>query len=172
MSEFADGPAMQALTEKQRLFVLAHAANPLGKGADWARQAGYSDGKGKNCAVIAVTLLRHPGVVEAMFEVSRLAFRAKGPAIAADALLRIAQPDGHKDQARAAIAVMDRAGMGPLQNIHVEHHHSMNEGEMIARIKELAARNGMDSAKLLGTNTQTIDGEFVEVTAPNGPGGE
>jgi hypothetical protein len=60
-----------------------------------------------------------------MFEVARLNFRATGPALAAAALLRIATTDGHKDQARAAIAVMDRAGMGPLQNIHVEHHHTM-----------------------------------------------
>jgi hypothetical protein len=96
-----------------------------------------------------------------MFEVGRLAFRARGPAIAAEALLKIAQDPAHKDRARASIAILDRTGMGPLQNIHVEHHHTMNQGELIERIRELAHRNGLDAARLIGVNTEAMQGGDV-----------
>jgi hypothetical protein len=166
MSDFDQGPCMQRLTRKQRAFVLAHASDPHGSQAAWAATAGYSPGNGGgNCGVIAVSLMRNPKVVDAMFEVARLAFRAKGPAIAADALLKISQTVGHKDQARASIAILDRCGMGPIQSINVEHlhHHDLSEGEMIERVKELAVRCGLDAQKLLGVNNAIVEADYEVV---------
>jgi hypothetical protein len=159
---------MQRLTRKQRAFVLAHAADPMGKQSDWARAAGYSDGKkgkGGACAVAATSLLRNPKIAAACFEVAQLSFRAKGPALAAAALLRIATSDGHKDQCRAAVAIADRVGLSPVQTIDVTHTHmDMTGNELIARIRELAHRNGLDAQKLLGANTEAIEAEYAVVS--------
>jgi hypothetical protein len=120
--------------------------------------AGYSNGHGGNCAVIATGLLRNPKVVDAMFEVGRLAFRARGPAIAAEALLRIAQGPSHKDRARASIAILDRTGMGPTLRHEVEHTHiDLTGDQLIERIRDLAHRCGLDAARLIGVNTEAME---------------
>jgi hypothetical protein len=104
-----------------------------------------------------------------MYEVAKVAFRAKGPAIAAEALLRIASDPAHKDSCRAAVAIADRCGMGPTQTIDVSHTHmDLTGNEIVARIRELAARNGLDAKLFLGANTEVIEAEYQQLPAPDG----
>ena len=50
--EVEHGPAMRALTDKQRKFVQAALASPESNPTDWARMAGYRDKGG--------AVLKHP----------------------------------------------------------------------------------------------------------------
>lgn len=101
---------MQALTDKQRLFVLAMLTEPTGNAAKWARMAGYSDTK-EGAKVRGHEVIHNPKVRAAAFEVARGQLDARGPIVAVEGLLRIAQRPSHKKHIVALLAVLDRVGM-------------------------------------------------------------
>ena len=93
------GPAMSALTEKQRRFVLAMLADPFSNGAAWAKTAGYSVASNGH-RVAACRMLRDPRIERAVFEVACSHLNSAGPALAVQNLLRIARDPKHSITAR------------------------------------------------------------------------
>jgi len=162
-AEIVFGPAMLALTELQRRFVLAMASDPLGSAADWAREAGYSDIK-DGAKVRAHHLLKNPAVEAAVLEVGKQMLATVGPVLAAHGLIRMASNPKHKNHARAVEMLANRVGLHEVQEVHV--HRTDQTGEaMIGRIKELAGRLGLDADKLIGGNAPgaLIEAKAVEV---------
>jgi len=160
------GPAMAALSEKQRKFVMAMVEHPGISRAEAARQAGYSDTKegakvrGHHCA-------HNPMVQAAIREVAGLRLNANS-LLAADVLVTIARDDEapRKDRLKAAGMLLDRTGFGAAQTINVKNTVTDRSGAgMLERIKALAAALGVDPVKLLGGNVASpvVDGEFSEV---------
>jgi hypothetical protein len=68
------------------------------------------------------------------------------------AMARMIGDPKSKGHRQAAEGVLDRVGLGREQNITVSHTHTdMTGAAMIERIKMLAAKHGLDPAKLLGS---------------------
>ena len=147
-----DGPAMMALTEQQRLFVLAMASNPFGSASEWARDAGYSDHLGAD-RVQAHRLLNNEKIERAAREVARRHMDTLGPMLATYGLLKIAGNPKHRDHLKALIAVADRTGFHATTQHHVAVQHTDLRGDaLLARLKSVARVLGVDVAKLLGEN--------------------
>src|SRR5712691_1663658 len=95
------GPKMQALTEKQRLYVLAMLSDPLGNPTAWARAAGYSDHLDR--ARVSGHINSHnDAIMEAAQEEARRHLHTIGPILAVGVMMQIARNKDHKDQLRAA----------------------------------------------------------------------
>ena len=145
------GPAMAALTPKQRAFVRIYVETPTISSAQAARLAGYSD-TGDGAKVIAFRLLHSERVLKAVNEELDKRFRA-GAVIGMQTLLEVAQDRTHPHRVRAAEALLNRGGFHALseQRIKVEHT-DMSPEVMVERIRHLAHQLGMDPAQLLGAN--------------------
>lgn len=155
------GPAMRALTEKQRQFVLAMAASPFGTAADWAREAGYSD-SGEACKVRGSELTHNPKVQAAVAEHGRSYLNAVGPIVAVTGMLKIAQDPKHKQHLQAIEMIANRVGLHEKVESHVTVEHKDMTGEALAaRIKQLGAKYGLDTSKLLGP--PVVEAEFKEI---------
>jgi hypothetical protein len=87
--------------------------------------------------------------MEACAEVVESCFKGAG-ALAIGALIRIAQDPNHKWHFQACVALADRAGFSPIarQEIRVEHRDKSGAA-MMERLKELAAKYGLDLERLL-----------------------
>lgn len=160
------GPAMDALSAKQRKFVMAMVGHPGITQAEAARQAGYSDIK--DGAKVRGHLLAHsPAVQAAIREVAGLRLNSNS-LLAADVLIEIANdPEAsRKDRMKAAVYLLDRTGFGAAQTINVNKTLTDRTGKAVMeRIKELAAKHGLDPMKLLAQEPQAVlDGEFTEVS--------
>jgi hypothetical protein len=157
------GPAMRALTQMQRKFVLAMAADPFGNAARWARAAGYSD-KSEAAKVQGHHLVHDPRIEAAAMEVARGTFQALGPLLATSVMLRAARNPKHPKQLRAAEMIANRVGLHEMTEHVVSVNHSDRTGEaMVERIKQLSQALGVDPAKLLGVNAgPVIEGEVID----------
>lgn len=161
------GPAMAALTEKQRKFVLAMVAEPFASRAKWARMAGYSDAS-EAAKVTAHYLMHNPKIEAATLEVSQGLLSTVGPVVAAAGLLRIAQNPRHKHHGRALEALANRVGLPEVKELRVKKVGESAE-EKFERIKRLAALLGIDPAGLIGANVvafpvKQIEGKISEET--------
>lgn len=151
MDEVADyGPKMRALTEKQRGFVMAMVTAPGLVQWRYAEMAGYVGGedtwKGTACL-----LLQRKDINDAINECAGMRLRA-GALVAAEVLVKLASDErvAAGQRIRAAQALLDRVGLAPQQNIHVEHNHTDRTGAaLMDRIKELAAKFGDEGRGLL-----------------------
>ena len=163
---------MRRLSEKERRFVYAMVVYPTAKPSKWARLAGYSDASKDGLRIAGHYVVHRQRVLDAVAEEThkRVQF---GGAIAIGGLVAIASDPKHRDHFRACVALADRAGFVPTQEINVRHEHTDMTGKAMAeRIRELAAKHGLDPVKLLGGNAQTkqpqggpdvVEGEFTEV---------
>lgn len=162
--EFEFGPKMRVLTVKQRAFVMALVEFPNLSHAEAARMAGYSD-KSEGAKVMACNLMQDKKIVEAMQEQAGKRLWA----ISMKAAWRVDQLMDSDDDAvalKAAGMVLDRVGHAPQQNINIHQHVTDNSGKAIMeRIHALAAKHGLDPAKLLTSRSkgEVIDAEFSEV---------
>lgn len=166
MSDSEDyGPAMAALNEKQRAFVIAMLEVPGCSHAKAARIAGYSDVKdgakvrGHYCA-------HNPAVQAALRE--EAGKRLNGLSVIAANVMMDVMLDSNtapKDKLKAAAAVLDRTGFAAAQNINVNKTITDQSGKAImARIRSLAEKLGLDERRLLGAPAApVVDGEFSEV---------
>lgn len=161
------GPAMEALTDKQRKFVRAvrHLGAEHGKinYTQAARLAGYKDAGTSAIKVNASQLARHPKIQAAMRE-EALTDVGLGAYLATKFVVEIAADKKAKnaDRLRAIEMLYVRAGM-PAQTEHrltVEH---VNPKKMIDLVIGLARDLDIDPQKLLGGNRDTVDAEFKEV---------
>lgn len=155
------GPAMQALkTDRQRLFVVALLQQGGRNYAMAARNAGYV-GTDEARRVTGWRLAHDSAIQEAMREESQ---RMLGGAIglAADFVASVIEDPSanRKDRLRAAEMLFNRTGL-PAQTEHkVTIKHELSDKDKIAKIIELAKRNGINPKTLLG---DVVDGEFTEV---------
>jgi phage terminase small subunit len=128
IDESSLGPAMRALTEKQRRFVLELATFPAtgyGAAVRAAKAAGFGTPTSTDNAmkVTAHRLMHTPKVQDALREVGYKNIRAEAfEAIRTTAA--IARNPKHKDCLKANLALMDRGGFGIETVHHVEVAHS------------------------------------------------
>ncbi len=147
------GPAMSALTDLQRRYVLAMQFEPLGHPVMWARMAGYADNGKSVIRVTAHQLSHNPDIRAAVEECARATVTHVGPLLGIAVMLKIARDSTHPKQLAAAIALANRSGFHETTE-HVMHvqHTDRTGAAMIERITELAGELGLDAAKLLGAN--------------------
>lgn len=151
------GPAMQALNERQRKFVLAMLEIPGCSHAKAARVAGYSDVKA-GAKVRGHYAAHNPKIQEAIREEARR--RLDGLSVIAanvmmDAMLDPKVPT--KDKLKAASAVLDRTGFAAAQNINVNKTVTDNSGKaLMERLEKAAALLGIDPAALLGLQPMKV----------------
>ena len=166
MDEVSDfGPAMAALNEKQRAFVMAMIEFPGITQAEAARRAGYSDVKdgakvrGHYCA-------HNPAVQAAIREEAGKRLNSTS-LMAANALLAMLTDEGvePKDKIKAAGMLLDRSGFGAAQTINVNKTTTDRTGKAIMdRIAALSQKLGVDATKLLSpAPVEVVDAEFSEV---------
>jgi hypothetical protein len=156
------GPAMAALTPKQRNYVLAMASDPFGNPTQWARLAGYSDVK-EGAKVRGHELSHDPNVDAAVKELSKTALGTLGPFLAAAGLLRIARKPDHPDHFKSLLAIANRVGMNETTEHTVKVEHTDLRGDaLLERIRALAVRLGVDETKLIGGNAM-IESTATEV---------
>lgn len=158
---------MARLTEKQRNYIKAQASAPFGNPTHWAKLAGYSD-KSSAAKVVAHYLAHDPRIEEAAHEYASHLMHRDGPILAISVMMRIARNDKHPRQLQAAEAIADRIGLHRLSEHKIVVEHQSTEA-MVARIKELAQKLGMDAEALLGANMKDvtpkqIEGEAAPVT--------
>lgn len=156
------GPAMAALNDRQRRFVLAMLNIPGCSHARAAREAGYSDVK--DGAKVRGHYAAHSPKVQAALR-EEAGKRLNGlSVIAANVMMDIMIDEDAplKDKLKAASAVLDRTGFAASQNINVNKTITDQSGAAIMeRIRALASKHGLDERKLLGG--PVVDAEFSEV---------
>jgi hypothetical protein len=162
------GPAMAALSEKRRAFVVAlFDENAPNKGNGLfvfaARLAGYGTptSSKQSLGVIAGRIAHDDRVQAAIVEYSHRALRAIPPE-AIRALKDLIRDPKHKDHARAIAMVIDRAD--PLQTVHTVRVEDVRPPSVevtqavLDRIEALMQRAG------LAPPAKVIDGNYRDVT--------
>jgi hypothetical protein len=155
------GPAMRALPENRRRYVLALLVQPPGRGAMTraARAAGFGgpDSNARTMAVIASRLSSDPRIERALHEEGLRHLQSAAPR-AVTALVNAIERPGHKSQIRAAIAILER-----VYPAEVNHHVEIDDrrpppvtSEMIARIVAIAKA-------VNAPNPTVIEQDIVEV---------
>lgn len=153
MDEFTElGPAMRALNERQRKFVLAMASDPFGNASKWARAAGYSDKSGA-ARVRGHYLVYHPMIEAAAFEVAAGLMGSVGPILAAQGMLRAAANPKHKKHMQAVEMLANRVGLHEVKEVRVKRTDETGEA-LIERVKRLARELGVDPDSLIGANVE------------------
>lgn len=164
------GPAMRALNASQRRFAIAAAQYPLAKDWQIAKAAGYSDKSHGALRVAAHRLFHDEKVLAAIKECADKDIR--GTAIMGVAIAKkIARMDGHRDQLKAALALIGLAGFTVDQNININQNVTDNSGKaLMERIRALAQKHGLDENRLLGVRApdKVVDAEFSEVGSADG----
>lgn len=155
------GPAMAALTQMQRDYVYASLENGGQNSTDAAIRAGVEPG---NAAVQAYRWNHNTKVMDAIREEADKRLRSAA-VLGASALVEIARDTLHKDRFKAAVQLLDRAGLIVATEHKVTVEHVMTDQEKIAKIVELAKLQGLDPVKLLGQcGVEYVDAEFTPVT--------
>lgn len=154
------GPAMLALTEPQRSFVLHYCDTGGINAGEAARRAGYGNNKDSQ-TVTASRMLRQPRILAALREVADRRLKA-GAIMAASAIVEIAGDALHRDRFKAATELLNRAGLvvEGVSRVIVEDHRTPEEIER--RIRDLAERLGIDANKILG-QSMVIDGDVTDL---------
>ena len=145
------GPAMRALTPKQRAFVIQYIENPLMSASTAAKLAGYAN-VGSTVRVKTFENLRKEKIIRAINEELDKRFRTS--AIVGHAvLIEIALDKDHPKRLQAAEALLSRGCFHVLheQRVRVEHVDMTSEA-MVERITKLAQRLDMDPVLLLGND--------------------
>jgi phage terminase small subunit len=163
------GPAMTALNDRRREFVMAL----LEQGDDnYTRAymaAGYTTDY--DSAKSAASRLAHePAVQAAIAEESRARLQA-GLLMSVSALIKIAgdEQGNTKDRLTAIRMVMDRGGL-PVETVSTTKHVvELDDKALIAKVKGLAAELGLDATKLLGS-AGVVEAEFTEVVKETSEG--
>lgn len=161
------GPAMAALTERQRRFVLVMLTVPGCSHARAAREAGYSD-VAEGAKVRGHYLAHNPAVQAALREEAGKRLSSLS-LVAANVMMDIMLDDAAdpKNKLKAAMAVLDRTGFAAAQTINVNKTTTDRTGAAIMqRIEQLATKLGVDASKLLTSPTAApmVDAEFSEVS--------
>ena len=153
------GPAMQALNDRQRAFVVALFALGCCDPVEAARAAGYPDNGKTGIRVQAHRLAHHPKVQAAIDEWQKRGSKALVP-FATKNIVAIASGAQHKDQLKANLALLAMGGHGPVTESRVTHEVVLTRQEQIAQIREFARELGHNPDEYLG---RVIDVDFKEI---------
>ena len=159
------GPAMSALNDRQRAFVVA-LNNAGGKNAtEAARSAGYADDGGASIRNHGNWLLHNPNIQAAIVEDARA--RIAGDLHATlDIIDDIANNPQHKDRLAAAKVKLHHAGMVEITKVQHEGTVTVTFDQKLERYKALLAQTGGEPDKALAP---FIEGEFTEVEPDEEP---
>jgi hypothetical protein len=165
------GPAMRALTKRQRAFVVELLLRGDDNHTAAARAAGYKDSESDaGIRVTAYRLTHDPKVLAALKEESERRLRSTLP-MAVNVVAKIANDETakHGDRLKAASMIMNRAGMSDTIEHHHVHEHKLADDELLAEAKAA----GIDTTPYLPAlpppAEQVEDAEFSEVElAPDG----
>ena len=157
------GPAMKALPPAEQAFVISFLELGTGDATEAATAAGLDVDRSHGALKVAAHRIVHkPRVKAAMIEEARRRMTFK-IALADRAVTEIVSDAAHTDRLKAALAIYGRAGITEVTERNVNVNINLSVDEKIARIKELAERNGLDLPKLLGTVTEA---EFQDLPQP------
>lgn len=144
------GPAMRALNPRQRAFVIAYCEMDKPSATEAARVAGYADnplsrdsdaGKGA-IRVQAARLMQRQDVRAAMVEECRRRLAWDLPVHMA-AVKSIALNDQHRDQLKAALALMNRGGLPDVREVVHQHEITLTDQEKWQQIAEIYQKAGL-----------------------------
>lgn len=155
------GPAMKALSPQYRAFVLALCTTAGGKAAEAARQAGYVDNHNGSIKVQGMRVKHKPEVQAAIREVCLQRITLDLPVLV-DNLFNVATNTQHKDQVKAALALINRGGLPDVTERNININVTVSKEEKVAEIRAMAEEMGLDPEKLLGNIS---DAEFTEIPA-------
>lgn len=156
------GPKMQALTKRQRAFVQAMLDTGMTNHTRCAMMAGYTGTDGT--LRVAGHRLAHDERIQSAIQEEAKKRMQSGVIMAVGVLQNIAETPGHKDQLKAAMAIMDRSGLHAVSENKTVHEVSFDEKGAIARIRALCLETGQDPRLVLGAYGY-VDAEFEEVKA-------
>lgn len=163
------GPAMLALTARQRAFVKASMNHPTANQAKLAEIAGFT-GSPQSLQVTGHRVQHDEKVLAAMNEEAGKRMRTGG-LIGVSAVIEIALNKTHKDHLKAALALMDRTGFHALSEhkVTVDDKRPQSKKELIDATKNVLAELGMTPAQaekfLEGKTDDVVEAEFTEVEA-------
>lgn len=157
------GPAMRALTVKQRAFVRIFVAQG-GRNAGRAYAEAYPDSKSEGAQrVMAHNLMHSEHILAAVREEADKRMRT-GALLGASVLMEIADNPMHKDQMKAAVELINRSGLIVATQHHVVVEDKRTEREIRETIMRLAEKNKIDVDGILGKD-DAVDVEFEEVSS-------
>lgn len=155
------GPAMRALNERQRRFVIAML--DLGCQSNHYRAAvlaGYN-GNENTLRVTAHRLAHDERVQAAILEEARARLTSGTIAAASFLFDVISNPKAQdKDRLKAAQMLMDRGGLHALSEHKITVEHTDDRAEKIKKLVEMCLANGEDPKKVLGNTADVIEAEF------------
>ena len=170
VADGAYGPAMAALDDRERAFVVEVIQQGKKRNlAQAARSAGYSHHPGTS-RLMGHDLLHRGPIIAALHEESRRRFTLAGWQGVLN-LIKIAEDDTNRNYFKASKELADRFGYAAVTEHKVTVDHTDLTGQAILeRIRALAAKHGLDQAKLIGGNVadaqQSVSREtIVDVVA-------
>lgn len=156
------GPKMQALTPKMRAFVQAMLDLGMTNHTRCAMIAGYSAAS-EGALRVAGHRLAHDERVQAAIQEEAGRRMKSGAIMATNVLQTIAETQGHKDQLKAALAILDRSGLHAVSESRQTHEVVFDEKGAVVKIVELCKLTGQDPQKLLGAYNIVLDAEYTEI---------
>lgn len=151
------GPVMEGLTRRQRAFVISLNNTGGANASASAREAGYSD-SGTSANVVASHLIHDPKIQAAIVEDQKARIISFAPA-ARLVVERISATEGHRDQLKAALALMTRAGITVPGDKGVKITVHMSTEEKREKIKQIFRALGQETRQLV----PALDADFEEV---------
>lgn len=161
--EMEYGPAMRALNDMQRRFVMAMVECPGISQAEAARAAGYSDVK-EGAKVRGHYCAHNPKVQDAIREEAGKRLHSAS-LIAANVVVAMLTDDDvpAKEKLKAAGMLLDRTGFAAVQKIDVTRKDE-SAPAVLDQIKRLAERLSLPVQQLLNKPAApVVDAEFSEV---------
>ncbi len=164
------GPAMQACNLGERAFVLAKIETGESN-QECARLAGYSASSPDILKSAGYQIAHRPRVQDALLEEGRKLLRTHGPR-SIKTLVEIRDSNAVKPEVRlkAAVELLDRAGMNAVAQSHLTVTHELSEAQLDQRILAMAAELGLpqEAARRLlispgDLEKNAIDADFTEV---------
>ena len=164
------GPAMRALTQKQRQFVYALLETGTNDHTQAARLAGYKSDNLPSLRVMANQTAHNPKVQAALHEEAEKRLGA-AKIMAVSELVRLAESSQNESTKLKALGMLlNRAGLHEKTEHKVTVEHEEGSGDLLARITYLAGALGVDASRLIGSATPlkalppaATDAEFEEV---------
>jgi hypothetical protein len=160
------GPAMRALNERQRRFVVAYFHT--GNRERAAHIAGYAGDLGSNMlGVSAYSVWHQPKVQTAIKEFGESSVLGGLLPMAFAALEDALKSGDHKEKTKAALAVMDRTGFH-AKSEQIIRTPDKSRIDQIKDIMRLAKEQGLDPRKLIGGAVDFVDADFEIVDKSEG----
>lgn len=168
------GPAMQALSDKQKRFVInvVELGGGPSKFTECAKRAGYTADSPGSLGQTVYRLVHSDKIQAALEEEARRRLKT-GMVQAVSGLLALAERCADTDPKvalKAYEAILNRTGLPSQSEQKVTVEHKLSDQELLNRVNKLGGSLGVDLSKLLPppktvetSPLPVIDAEFVEV---------